>query len=110
MKQMVQKALATGYGLGLLSVDQAKKIADSVKKELHFDDEQSRKLAKELAANSEKMSRDVFRTADKYFGEALVRSGVMTKHEVAGMRTMLKRNVQKLKPGKKSMWDRLRKK
>ena len=96
MEQTIKKALKTGYGLGLLSLDQAQNVAGSVRKELHLNDEESRKLARELVKNSEKASREVLSVLDKHLESALVRTGLTSKRELKQVRKVLQKRVQRL--------------
>ena len=41
MKEKIDKIIKTGYGLGLLSVSQAKKVVSQVKKDLHLSEKES---------------------------------------------------------------------
>lgn len=101
MEKSVKKLVKTGYGLGLLSLNEAKKAATKVKKDFDLSDTESLKLAKALVANSEKLSKEVLGTAIKHFKNALKKSGVKnTKMKIAkklvkkGMKTV-KKQVKK---------------
>ncbi|MEK6950753.1 MAG: hypothetical protein AABX13_03450 [Nanoarchaeota archaeon] len=113
MEQTIKKAIKTGYGLGLLSVEQAKKVAGSVKRELHLNDEESRKLALELVKNSEQASKEVLKVADKYLEAAIVRTGVARKTELTALKKVLKGRLGKLgKLGKlrnkETIWSKVK--
>lgn len=82
MKRTIKQALKTGYGLGLLTIAEARKIASSAKKELNLNENESRKLAKELVATSSKVSTDVLRIVNHYFESAVLRSGLVKKSEL----------------------------
>ncbi len=114
MRKTIKKVVETGYGLGLLSLTEAKKIALKVKTELNLSDEESLKLARELMRNSEQASRDVLATADRYFEAALVKSGVTSKGEIKRVKNILKKRAQKvkatMKENVKERWRNLRKK
>ncbi|MEK6899830.1 MAG: hypothetical protein AABX05_01775 [Nanoarchaeota archaeon] len=97
MKQTIRKLVKTGYGLGLLSVNEAKKAASVAKRELQLNDEESIKLAKELMHNSEKLSKEILSTASSYFESALVKSGVASKKEVKVAKRLLKGKAGRLK-------------
>ncbi len=101
MERTVKKAIKTGYGLGLLSMKEAKKVAGKVKKELALSEKESMKLAKELVANSAKASKEVLGTAGKFFESALCKSGVASKSEIRIMKKMVGKRVQRLRPKKK---------
>ena len=73
MKKNIKKVLKTGYGLGLLTIEEAQKIAANVKKELDLDETESRRLAKELVKCSGKISAEVLNVAGKYFEKAVNR-------------------------------------
>ncbi len=97
MKQTVHKAVKTGYGLGLLSFAQAKKVASSVKKELGLNDQECLKLAKELVSGSEKASRDILNTAEKHFERALIKSGLASESKVKNIKHAVKIKVMDVK-------------
>lgn len=97
MDKTLKKVVKTGYGLGLLSLAEAKKAASRVRKELHLNDEESLKLARQLVANSGKASKEVLRTAGKYFESALVKSGVASKGEVKTVKKVLKKRAERVK-------------
>ena len=82
MKDKTKTMVKTGYGLGLLSLGQAKKIAGQVKKDLHLDNQESIRLAKELVASSEKATKEVLKTVDKHLSKALIRSHLVKKSEL----------------------------
>ena len=105
MDKTLKQVVKTGYGLGLLSLAEAKKIAARCRKELKLSDEESLKLARELVANSEKASKEVLATVEKYFDAALVKSGVASKGEVKMAKKLLKRRAGMLK---KAMRENLR--
>ena len=103
MKDTAKKVLKTGYGIGLLSLAQAKKAAANVKKELGLDQKESTKLAKELVASSRKASEEVLKTVGKHFEKAVVKSGLAKKGELRVVKNTLKRRVKKvLKKGRSS--------
>jgi len=93
MEKTVKKAIKTGFGLGLLTLREAKKIAAKVKKDLGLDKKESLKLAMELVVNSEKASKAVLGTARKHFETAIVKSGIAKKKEIAKVKKMLKKRV-----------------
>ena len=97
MNKNLKEAVKTGYGLGLLSLAEAKNVASKVKRELRLSDEESLKLARELMANSQKASREVLGTVGKYFESALVKSGVASKGEVKTVKKVLKKRAERVK-------------
>ena len=106
MVEIIKKIVKTGYGLGLLSVAEAKKIARELKKKLDLSEEESMRLAHELMANSEKASQEVLATAGKYFEAALIKSGAASKGELKTAKKFLKKRVHRVK---KNMKDKVRK-
>jgi hypothetical protein len=82
MDKVVKKAIKTGYGLGLLSLAEGKKVAGKVKKELGLNEKESLKLARELVKGSEKASKDVMKIAGKHFEGALTKTGLVKKGEL----------------------------
>ncbi|MDO8511517.1 MAG: hypothetical protein Q7S55_05120 [Nanoarchaeota archaeon] len=107
MVERIKKIVETGYGLGLLSLAEAKKIASKVKRDLHLSDDESLKLARQLVANSKQASKDVLSTANRYFESALEKSGVASKGELMAARKFLKRRARRVKD---KMKDNLKKK
>ena len=97
MVERIKKIIETGYGLGLLSLAEAKKVASKVKKELHLSDEESLKLARELMVNSKQASKEVLGIANRYFDSALEKSGVASKGELKAARKFLKRRAIRVK-------------
>jgi len=97
MVERIKKIVETGYGLGLLSLVEARKIASKVKKELRLSDDESLKLARELVANSKQASKEVLGTANRYFESAMEKSGVASKGELRAARTFLKRRARRVK-------------
>ncbi len=95
MQESVKKAIKTGYGLGLLSMKEAQKVAGVVRKELNLNEEESLKLAKELVKNSQKASEDVLATATKYFDNALLKTGLVSKNELSYAKKTLKKRINK---------------
>ncbi len=82
MRKTIHKAVKTGYGLSLLTMRKAKKVASMMQKELGLNKEESVKLAHELMANSGKAAADVMKTVSTHFEDALVNSGVIKKREL----------------------------
>lgn len=109
MVERIKKIVETGYGLGLLSLAEAKKVASKVKKELRLSDEESLKLARELVANSKQASKEVFNTANRYFESALEKSGVASKGELKAARKFLKRRARRVKDKMKENLKNLKK-
>ena len=97
MVERIKKIVETGYGLGLLSLVEAKKAASKVKKELHLSDEESKALARELMANSKQASKEILGTANRYFESALMKSGVASKGELKAARKFLKKRARRVK-------------
>ena len=97
MVEMIKKIVKIGYGLGLLSLAEAKKLASKVKKELRLSDEESLKLAHELMANSEKASQEVLAAAGRYFESALIKSGAASKGELKTAKKFLKKRARRVK-------------
>jgi len=93
MKDMVKKAVKTGFGLGLLSLAEAKKIVGTVKKDMKLSEEESIKLAKEFVASSERASKDVLGKAKKHFEMALTKTGLASKKEIDRVTKMVKDRV-----------------
>ncbi len=110
MEKTVKKALKTGYGLGLLTLAQAKEIAASAKKELGLDNEESVVLAKELVASSQKAAKDVLKTAKGHFEKAVVKSGLVTERELSAVEKKIRgRLYDKLfKKKKESVFHRVK--
>jgi polyhydroxyalkanoate synthesis regulator phasin len=104
MEETIRKVIKTGYGLGLLTLAQAKKVAARVKKELKLNEKESLNLAKELVANSDRASKEVLKAAAGHFERALVKSGVVKKREV---RVVKKRVRTAKKAVKKAVKRRL---
>ena len=90
---MVKKAVKTGFGLGLLSLSEAKKITSKVKKEMKLSEKESLKLARELVASSERVSKDVLGKAQKHFTTALTKTGLANKKEIDRVTKMVKDRV-----------------
>ena len=108
MEHTIKKALKTGYGLGLLSLEQAKKVAASVKTELQLDEGESKRLAHELVKSSERASKEVFHVVDRYFEQALVKTGVASKGEISRVKKKLKKRLDKLGREKKGIFQKLK--
>ncbi|MBI2125466.1 hypothetical protein HYV87_03460 [Candidatus Woesearchaeota archaeon] len=108
MEKKLKTIVKTGYGLGLLSLTEAKRVASKVKTELKLNDEESLKLAKQLMANSDKASKEVMGTVGKYFESALLKSGVASKGEVKTVRSLLKKRAQRVKSAMKENLKHLR--
>ncbi len=106
MVERIKKIVEIGYGLGLLSLVEAKKVASKVKKELHLSDEESMSLARELMANSKQASKEILGTANRYFESALMKSGVASKGELKAARKFLKKRARRVKDTlKKNLQD-----
>lgn len=95
--ETIKKLVKTGYGLGLLSLAEAKKLVLIVKKELHLNDEESLKLAQKLVANSEKASKEVLGAASRHFESALIKSGAASKGELKTAKKFLQKRTRKVK-------------
>lgn len=96
MKEKLHKIIRIGYGLGLLSVAQAKKAVEQLKKDLHLNEEESLRVARELVASSEKVTKDVLKTVDKHFSAALVRTKVVKKRDISRVKKMLRKRASQL--------------
>ncbi len=97
MEKTVKKIIKTGFGLGLLSLAEAKKMASKVKKDLNLSEKESLKLANELVADSEKLSREFVKTGKRYLEAALNRSGIGCNKEFKKVKKAVKARIQKLK-------------
>lgn len=96
MKKTAQKVLKTGFGLGLLTYAEAKKVVAKVQKELDLNPEESVRLAKQLVASSKKTSEDVLGRVSHHFEKAVVASGLANKHELKVAKNILQRRVKKV--------------
>lgn len=101
MKKTVAKMVKTGYGFGLLSLAKAKNIAAQAKKELNLNDEESLRLAKELVASSEKVSRDILKIAEKSIAVALTRTGIVKKRDLLKVKKAVRKRIRKMKAKRK---------
>ena len=95
--ETIKQLVKTGYGLGLLSLTEAKKMVSKVKQELHLNDEESLKLDQKLKANSEKASKEILGTASRYFESALIKSGAASKGELKTAKKFLKKRTRRVK-------------
>ena len=103
-----KKVLQTGYGLGLLTVAQAKRATATLRKELNFDETESIKLAQALVDSSRVASKEVLKTVDQELSKVLVNSGLVSKTELAVMKKAVSRKVRSLRPQKKTVFHRLK--
>jgi polyhydroxyalkanoate synthesis regulator phasin len=97
MKKKLHKMVKTGYGLGLLGLAKAKTIVSQIKKDLHLSDKESLSLAKELVSSSEKVTKDVLKTVDKHFSEALIKSKLVNKKELQKAKKKIKKRLKRKK-------------
>ena len=93
MDETLKKMTKTGYGVGLLSLVQAKKVVKQVQKELNLNDAESKELAKELMKSSHKASKEMVAVAGKHMDKALVSSGLVKKSELPKVKKILKKRV-----------------
>lgn len=111
MEEQIKKMIKTGYGLGLLTLAEAKKVTDKIKKELSLDDKESKALAKELMINSGKASKDIMKVAGKHVEEAIVKSGLTNKKDLKKMKKTVQKKVKNtLKSKKEGILCKLRNK
>lgn len=96
MKRTVEKVLKTGYGLGLLSIAEAKRAVHTVKRDFNLDEDESRHLARELVKSSGKLSKEVLDLVGRRLKTAMSKAG-FKKSDLAMMKRMAARKVgQKL--------------
>ncbi len=95
MEKTVRKLVQLGYGIGVLSMQQARRAAEAVKKEFGLSEKESVALAKELVKTSAKASREVLGTVTKYTDEALSRTGIVSKKELQKARKTLRKRLTK---------------
>ncbi|MBS3165844.1 hypothetical protein J4444_01855 [Candidatus Woesearchaeota archaeon] len=111
MEKTVKKMLKTGYGLGLLSLNEGRKVASSVKRELGLSEEESMRLAKELVRESETVSKEVLGTVQKYAEKALVRSKLVDHGELNFIKKRLKKRIDKMRHKEsENLYHRLKRK
>jgi len=91
MREKLHQLVKAGYGLGLLSLNQAKKIAGQVKKDLRLNDEESMRLAKELVNSSEKATKDVLKMVDRNLTKAIIRSKLIKKKDLFRAKNKLRK-------------------
>ena len=91
MREKLHQLVKAGYGLGLLSLNQAKKIAGQVKKDLRLNDEESMRLAKELVNSSEKATKDVLKMVDRNLTKAIIRSKLIKKKDLFRVKNRLRK-------------------
>ena len=101
MKKTAKKMLKTGFGLGLLSISQAKKAAAYAKKELNLNEEESLRLARELVSSSEKVSKEMLKVVEKNLTTALVKTKLVKKKKLSRVRKVVKKKLSGLKAKKK---------
>ena len=110
MRTTVKKVVQTGYGLGLLTLSEGKRIVGSVKKDLDLNDKESVELAKQLVATSEQASKEVLKTAGKYFEQALIQSKLAKKRDIARAKKLIRKRVAALRPTKESLLRKVKRK
>ena len=91
MREKLHQLVKAGYGLGLLSLNQAKKIAGQVKKDLRLNDEESMRLATELVNSSEKATKDVLKMVDRNLTKAIIRSKLVKKKDLFRVKNRLRK-------------------
>lgn len=96
MKEISKKILKTGFGLGLLTLEQAKKAAASLKKELRLSEEESKKLALQLVKSSRDTAEDVLKIVSRRLEEVVTKSGLAKKSELKAAKNVFKRKISKL--------------
>ena len=96
MKITARKALKTGFGLGLLTLAQGKKLATQLRKGLGLNDKESVALAKEFVKSSQKASEEVVGMVGKHVEKAVIKSGLAKKSELKVVKNTLKRRVKKV--------------
>jgi len=109
MKITAEKVLKTGFGLGLLTLVQAKKVVVKVKKELNLSEKESLALARRLVTDSRKACDDVIGTVSKHFEGAVLKSGLAKKKDLLVVKNVLKRKVKKVLKIKKVVEKRVKK-
>lgn len=95
MEKTVRRLVQMGYGLGVLSMQQARKAAAAVKQEFGLSEKESIALAKELVKTSAQASREVLGAVTKYTDEALSRTGIVSKKELQKARKVLRKRLSK---------------
>ena len=95
MENVVKKAIKTGYGLGLLTLAEGKKVATKVKNDLGLTEAESLRLAKELVCTSEKTAMMVLGTAKRQLEGALQKSGIVKKDDLGKIKNVVKSRLCK---------------
>ncbi len=96
MKEVAKKVLKTGFGLGLLTLEKAKKAAVLMREELDLSEEESKRLALQLMRSSRDTAEEVLNIVGKHFEEAVVKSGLAKKSELKAVKNVVKKRVLKL--------------
>lgn len=109
MRKIVEKALKTGYGLGLLSVAGAGKIVSKIKKDFNLDHDESVRLARKLVETSGAASQEVLTVVGKRLEKALAQAG-FEKSDLATVRRMAKRKIVHKLGLKESAFQRIKQK
>mgnify|MGYP001330592333 CR=1 FL=1 len=95
MEKMVKKAVKTGFGLGILTLEQAKKVVSKIQRDMNLNKKESVNLARELVARSQEASDSVMRVASKQLDQAILKSGLIKKRELYKAKKVLKKRVKK---------------
>ena len=112
MKKVVEKVLKTGYGLGLLSIGEAKRVVHTVKRDFKLGDldkEESMHLARELVRSSGKVSTEVLNVVSKRLEMALRNAGI-EKSDLAMAKRMAKKTIKKNFGWKESAFQKIKRK
>ena len=94
MEKMVKKAVKTGFGLGILTLEQAKKVVGKIQTDMNLNKKESVILARELVARSQKASDSVMRVASKQLDAAILKTGLVKKRELYKAKKVLKKRVK----------------
>jgi len=94
MEKMVKKAVKTGFGLGILTLEQAKKVVGKIQKDMNLNKKESVILARELVARSQKASDSVMRVASKQLDDAILKTGLVKKKELYKAKKVLKKRAK----------------
>lgn len=92
MLDLARKAILTGVGLGLIAKDKLDEVIKTLREENNLTEEESRKLAQELLAQSEETRKKLNDLITKATKEILLRLDVPSREEI----TDLEKRVQAL--------------
>jgi len=97
MKEIFKKGILTGIGIGLMTIDKIKEVANKIAEELKLTEEEARKLAEELIEQSKDTREKINIIIDNQIKTAIEKLNLVSRKDFERLEKKIEELEKKIK-------------